>query len=125
MNKKSLENSISDLTRKFGKLCLDKRRELGISINKLAQKANVSLGALSAFENGTNAPSVNTLLSITNALNLEDELCNMILSLSSLSSSSKSKQSSAKELEKALIKVGLPPEKIQNAILFINFLIDN
>ena len=125
MNKKSLENSISDLTRKFGKLCLDKRRELGISINKLAQKANVSLGALSAFENGTNTPSVNTLLSITNALNLEDELCNMILSLSSLSSSSKSKQSSAKELEKALIKVGLPPEKIQNAILFINFLIDN
>ena len=122
MNKKSLENSISDLTRKFGKLCLDKRRELGISINKLAQKANVSLGALSAFENGTNAPSVNTLLSITNALNLEDELCNMILSLSS---SSKSKQSSAKELEKALIKVGLPHEKIQNAILFINFLIDN
>ena len=122
MNKKSLENSISDLTKKFGKLCLDKRRELGISINKLAQKANVSLGALSAFENGTNAPSVNTLLSITNALNLEDELCNMILSLSS---SSKSKQSSAKELEKALIKVGLPPEKIQNAILFINFLIDN
>ena len=122
MNKKSLENSISDLTKKFGKLCLDKRRELGISINKLAQKANVSLGALSAFENGTNTPSVNTLLSITNALNLEDELCNMILSLSS---SSKSKQSSAKELEKALIKVGLPPEKIQNAILFINFLIDN
>ena len=125
MNKKSLDNSISDLTRKFGKLCLDKRRELGISINKLAQKANVSLGALSAFENGTNTPSVNTLLSITNALNLEDELCNMILSLSSLSSSSKSKQSSAKEFEKALIKVGLPPEKIQNAILFINFLIDN
>ena len=122
MNKKSLENSISDLTKKFGKLCLDKRRELGISINKLAQKANVSLGALSAFENGTNTPSVNTLLSITNALNLEDELCNMILSLSS---SSKSKQSSAKELEKALIKVGLPPEKIQNAILFINFLINN
>ena len=122
MNKKSLENSISDLTKKFGKLCLDKRREFGISINKLAQKANVSLGALSAFENGTNTPSVNTLLSVTNALNLEDELCNMILSLSS---SFKSKQSSAKELEKALIKVGLPPEKIQNAILFINFLIDN
>ena len=122
MNKKSLENSISDLMKKFGKLCLDKRRELKIPINKLAQKANVSLGALSALENGTNVPSVNTLLSVANVLNLEDELCNMILSLSSLS---KTRQSSAKELEKALIKVGLPHEKIQNAILFINFLIDN
>ena len=118
MQKKSLENLIANSFKKFGKLCLNKRRKLNIPINKLAEKAEVSLGALSSFENGTAIPSAYTLFAVTNALGLQNELCDMLIGITLGTNS----QKSSKELEKTLISSGLPPEKVSHVLSYIEFL---
>ena len=118
MQKKSLENLIANSFKKFGKLCLNKRRELNIPINKLAEKAEVSLGALSSFENGTAIPSAYTLFAVTNALGLQNELCDMLIGITVENNG----QSSSKDLEKVLMSSGLQPEKVSHVISYIEFL---
>ena len=118
MQKKSLENLIANSMKRFGKLCLNKRRELNLPINKLAEKAEVSLGALSSFENGTAVPSAYTLFAAADALGLQNELCDMLIGITV----GTNRQNFSKDLEKALINSGLPPEKISHVLSYIGFL---
>ena len=61
---------ISNLTKKFGKKIRIERTKQNISQETLAHHANLCRTSLSAIENGTRVPNIETANNIAHALNI-------------------------------------------------------
>lgn len=57
----------------FGKIIKDRRKVLGIAQNDLCEMSGISQHTLSAIENGTGNPTMETVLKIAGILGLEME----------------------------------------------------
>lgn len=55
----------------FGKRMKELRNNMGLSQNELAEKSNISSKYLSRIEMGQHFPSINTLIKLADALNVE------------------------------------------------------
>lgn len=120
MIQETLEYRLAKATKKIGSLCQEKRQKMKMPINKLSEYSKVSLGALSAFENGENIPSLGTILAVADTLHMENEvfaiLYGILVPLK--------KQGARMRLKKALLEYGTPSEEIANVITFVQFIID-
>lgn len=66
----SPERPTADLDRRIGAILRDQRRELGLTLADIAERASVSRGMLSKIENGQVSSSLDTLQRLTTTLGL-------------------------------------------------------
>jgi len=57
-------------TPSIGKRIRDRRRELDLSQNELAKKADIGWNSISTYERGTTIPTVPTMRKLADALNV-------------------------------------------------------
>ena len=69
-------NEVNDMSKSFGEILREKRKEKGWTLEKLSRKSNVSLWTISSYENKGQFPNVYIAIDLANALGCSVyELC--------------------------------------------------
>ena len=87
----------------LGKILKERRLSLNLSMEYVAQKANITRSTLWAIESGKGGCSIKTLLSLTNVLSLELSLSGKTADFSNRKRASKAYTSKTKELNRFVV----------------------